>query len=223
MGRRCRICSRDHPRIRGEHGAGPAVRVGDQGSSPHTRGARLRQARPRRAARIIPAYAGSTGMLLRPAETTADHPRIRGEHPPESETSARKPGSSPHTRGARRRPAWSTGGVTDHPRIRGEHVHLQDRHHESVGSSPHTRGAHRPMRPQRTGTRIIPAYAGSTRRSLARRIQSPDHPRIRGEHGSSSATTIWSTGSSPHTRGARVPVDHEGSVSRIIPAYAGST
>ena len=51
--------------------------------------------------------------------------------------------------------------------------------------------------------RIIPAYAGST--------------------GSSSATTIWSMGSSPHTRGALLI--HPGSlgVFRIIPAYAGST
>ena len=55
--------NRDHPRIRGEHRAVLADRGRDDGSSPHTRGARG-QIRPRRAATcIIPAYAGST---LRP-------------------------------------------------------------------------------------------------------------------------------------------------------------
>ena len=70
---------------------------------------------------------------------------------------------------------------------------------------------------------IIPAYAGSTCRSRRRRPARWDHPRIRGEHylrrGSSSRTS----GSSPHTRGAR-RVARRGVVEdRIIPAYAGST
>jgi len=92
-----------------------------------------------------------------------------------------------------------------------------------MGSSPHTRGAlscraHR----WRIGW-IIPAYAGSTVEIPAASFPSEDHPRIRGEHGSNSATTIWSTGSSPHTRGAR-EWEWQGSPSRwIIPAYAGST
>ena len=50
-----------------------------------------------------------------------------------------------------------------------------------------------------------------------------DHPRIRGEHFLSHPFSVSSTGSSPHTRGARhleVVVDP---VKRIIPAYAGST
>ena len=51
---------RDHPRIRGEHAAPSESDKWDEGSSPHTRGA-LSQAGDRGdAARIIPAYAGST-------------------------------------------------------------------------------------------------------------------------------------------------------------------
>ena len=50
-----------------------------------------------------------------------------------------------------------------------------------------------------------------------------DHPRIRGEHRSCRWRTAVSAGSSPHTRGARIPADDEAAVPGIIPAYAGST
>ena len=152
-------------------------------------------------------------------------------------------GSSPHTRGAlaahllhRRQagiiPAYAgstrggwrpVGGRVDHPRIRGEHVNTGDRVCIVAGSSPHTRGAPLSTGTSSSGRRIIPAYAGSTTRTLMLRRGAADHPRIRGEHGSSSATTIWSTGSSPHTRGARCAQVDFAHVTRIIPAYAGST
>ena len=50
-----------------------------------------------------------------------------------------------------------------------------------------------------------------------------DHPRIRGEHAGDDDATTELKGSSPHTRGALLPVSRGGSDSRIIPAYAGST
>ena len=53
----------DHPRIRGEHFDLVGGGADDGGSSPHTRGARGRQLPGRSAARIIPAYAGSTCRL----------------------------------------------------------------------------------------------------------------------------------------------------------------
>ena len=140
---RPRRCSRDHPRIRGEH------LVKDRGERP--------------GAGIIPAYAGSPeGGILKTLpsggsspptrgapgappwsrRSPRNHPRIRGEHrgstSPAANTYGIIPayagstmtvpsylttpkGSSPHTRGApepflgRFRAAW------DHPRIRGEH------------------------------------------------------------------------------------------------------
>ena len=52
----------DHPRIRGEH---PIAAKPDNlvmGSSPHTRGAPSSPSKYSRPGRIIPAYAGSTGM-----------------------------------------------------------------------------------------------------------------------------------------------------------------
>ena len=53
----------DHPRIRGEHYAGTAEEEAMHGSSPHTRGAPEGRHGRRRPGRIIPAYAGSTGVI----------------------------------------------------------------------------------------------------------------------------------------------------------------
>ena len=93
--------NRDHPRIRGEHATVKAHRRQDNGSSPHTRGARRYRGRGAAFHRIIPAYAGSTQECLQGDRANEDHPRIRGEHSrgPAGRSTTR--GSSPHTRGAR--------------------------------------------------------------------------------------------------------------------------
>ena len=153
-----------------------------RGSSPHTRGAPLDLPPSVFAARIIPAYAGSTSRRATQSRPEPDHPRIRGEHGLVARRTIRGGGSSPHTRGAR----YSSSG-------RGEYV------------------------------RIIPAYAGSTRsiRQYPRRPK--DHPRIRGEHTSRRPLSTYPCGSSPHTRGAPMPLRSRSRRPRIIPAYAGST
>ena len=111
----------------------------------------------------------------------------------------------------------------DHPRIRGEHIPLTRVRTMSSGSSPHTRGAH--TQPSDSGPTlgIIPAYAGSTRRLRPPWIAAGDHPRIRGEHLSYQEFPAGGLGSSPHTRGALLSVSARELLSRIIPAYAGST
>ena len=50
-----------------------------------------------------------------------------------------------------------------------------------------------------------------------------DHPRIRGEHRSTTREKSLPSGSSPHTRGARAHGPVFDPRRRIIPAYAGST
>ena len=176
---------RDHPRIRGEHSGVFFCPISDRGSSPHTRGARSARWRRGPCRRIIPAYAGSTTGASFSKIGITDHPRIRGEHPLEIDSLSTEKGSSPHTRGARQSAEWgqqkariipayagSTArspctypSMADHPRIRGEHLDVQDRLSPMAGSSPHTRGARRlrSVRDRRAG--IIPAYAGSTRKS----------------------------------------------------------
>ena len=213
----------DHPRIRGEHGSADPRQDSEGGSSPHTRGARFLSASLRRIPGIIPAYAGSTRLIISTFHSSADHPRIRGEHCPASRKRPRSTGSSPHTRGAH------AGGVTEYkaggiiPAYAGSTPAGAGASGLSEGSSPHTRGARLWLVQYSSTRRIIPAYAGSTgagRRCAGLR---GDHPRIRGEHwppppvcgppwiipayagstcpGRSSRADM--AGSSPHTRGAR--------------------
>ena len=158
-------------------------------------------------------------------------------------SSTQRLGSSPHTRGALVRfpadedaigiiPAYAGstchGGrarssTRDHPRIRGEHQLALMKPGDLVGSSPHTRGAPSPCGTYRAGTRIIPAYAGSTPGSDGTEPGKQDHPRIRGEHDAPAEDVDPLQGSSPHTRGAPLGDRDRRSVHRIIPAYAGST
>ena len=59
--RRCRlIWMWDHPRGRGEHNGAASTKAAKEGSSPRTRGARVRACRGRGRPGIIPADAGST-------------------------------------------------------------------------------------------------------------------------------------------------------------------
>ena len=195
------------------------------GSSPHTRGAQAGTDTTSESWRIIPAYAGSTGHVEGAFHFWPDHPRIRGEHIFVRVARLILEGSSPHTRGARRRqnryapprrnrpayggspgppiPARPAGGGGIIPAYAGSTIVEEETGRKPIGSSPHTRGARRRLHRLRPRYRIIPAYAGSTV-PVGYVVQDRgDHPRIRGEHPSS--TTSWTTSG------------------RIIPAYAGST
>ena len=192
----------DHPRIRGEHRSTAGTTASRRGSSPHTRGALGILLAIFIQLGIIPAYAGSTQAPARIPHLVQDHPRIRGEHVPAVLPCCCGAGSSPHTRGARRRrrttgisqriiPAYAgstpacpspSGAGRDHPRIRGEHGMRGAAAGAAAGSSPHTRGAHVGDAGMIAIVGIIPAYAGSTHLVLAPLVAGP--------------------GSSPHTRGA---------------------
>ena len=177
-----RSSGKDHPRIRGEHLLFSAASRPSRGSSPHTRGAPVDVGPDWRRCRIIPAYAGSTGLCDLGPKAQPDHPRIRGEHAGAHAYTPSRLGSSPHTRGAHgfgtalkqsvgiipayagstSRRSTRSASTWDHPRIRGEHgVDILGR---------------------RVAKGIIPAYAGSTRSHDAFHILEADHPRIRGEH-----------------------------------------
>ena len=233
----------DHPRIRGEH-AWPTFPSSDRnGSSPHTRGALLRQRAFVFPPRIIPAYAGSTASDGASVYSPRDHPRIRGEHCQRSSVAPPIWGSSPHTRGApapsrnhqlqsRIIPAYAGStrgsahcriGGRDHPRIRGEHIRAKAYDPNRSGSSPHTRGARHLEIAVDPIQRIIPAYAGSTVTVYSFVASAKDHPRIRGEHSICLKFCHLTMGSSPHTRGAHPRQGLRSEPQRIIPAYAGST
>ena len=71
--------------------------------------------------------------------------------------------------------------------------------------------------------RIIPAYAGSTPEPQVVQVMNQDHPRVCGEHLSSSYSLVPVPGSSPRMRGAPAQNGHVRIRQGIIPAYAGST
>ena len=70
----------------------------------------------------------------------------------------------------------------DHPRVCGEHGQEVDGVLFAWGSSPRMRGTHMCRQPRRSGSRIIPAYAGNTLAELAENVAGWDHPRVCGEH-----------------------------------------
>ena len=152
-------------------------------------------------------------------------------------------GSSPHTRGARRRhhriqarrriiPAYAGSttsspppavGHGDHPRIRGEHIGDWDTLGNIRRIIPAYAGSTIGSAAPAISGGIIPAYAGSTWVSVTVSGLRPDHPRIRGEHLLDVCDYPPVIGSSPHTRGAPRPIRAWRGPDRIIPAYAGST
>ena len=238
-----RLVYEDHPRIRGEHTDVSEDSQMTLGSSPHPRGAPLKELPVTLLVRIIPASAGSTCNKFTERLCRRDHPRIRGEHAGCPQFCKTRMGSSPHPRGAlcliggvmiRPRIIPASAGSTeyageahqgqgDHPRIRGEHSQPATVAQLNAGSSPHPRGAPPKEQAGPDHTWIIPASAGSTRRQ-GRDGRCPwDHPRIRGEHDVRIISISTRPGSSPHPRGARPPRASTFPWCRIIPASAGST
>ena len=236
-------CCEAHPRSRGEHTLMMTLVIGLFGSSPLTRGARLRVQSLRKRGRLIPAHAGSTKTSTTCPSSTAAHPRSRGEHHLPQRQVLSPLGSSPLTRGAllldglrflRIRLIPAHAGSTRlmrarphrlraHPRSRGEHISGAAELFSHAGSSPLTRGA-----PCRWGApacrvRLIPAHAGSTPLMKSRPLRRTAHPRSRGEHVQINNYAGPSMGSSPLTRGALRPSAAPQRTPGLIPAHAGST
>ena len=173
--------------------------------------------------RIIPAYAGNTGSMCEAVPESQDHPRLRGEHMADRMRTTFVEGSSPLTRGTLHLPGGGLGLIRDHPRLRGEHVTRGHPKRTRRGSSPLTRGTPHigQIIPMSHG--IIPAYAGNTETRISSRAIAGDHPRLRGEHPTSTCPPAEPTGSSPLTRGTLSGWQEMRRDQRIIPAYAGNT
>ena len=171
-----------HPRLRGENALAVRVAVGDEGSSPLTRGKRHNDRRhaPRRG--LIPAHAGKTSTMCPASFPTRAHPRSRGENQRQWITQTIAAGSSPLTRG---KPASANGrsrppglipahagktavmegdAVIDraHPRSRGENDCCHGDVYAGRGSSPLTRGKRRIADASFRRSGLIPAHAGKT-------------------------------------------------------------
>ena len=174
--------------------------------------------------RIIPAYAGCTISSDVAGVSSGDHPRLRGVHISCRPARTTRPGSSPLTRGA---PSpWRQGcpcRIRIIPAYAGCTVIRLGFCRTMRGSSPLTRGALSAGKNRMLLSGIIPAYAGCTLSNLNVESVRRDHPRLRGVHVGRVLRGRLGVGSSPLTRGARLPGMRSLGPSRIIPAYAGCT
>ena len=71
--------------------------------------------------------------------------------------------------------------------------------------------------------RLIPAHAGKTRDGVLKSMSIGAHPRSRGENSRRRPAATSTRGSSPLTRGKRVPYHPAGPDRGLIPAHAGKT
>ena len=140
-------------------------------------------------------------MAIATVKAMAVHPRGRGERREAHERQVEETGSSPRTRGTRRRERGHHRAERFIPADAGnasERLDVMERH------------------------RFIPADAGNALPGGSARCPRAVHPRGRGERGAAGSTPITGSGSSPRTRGTLpdgwklVPVE------RFIPADAGN-
>ena len=219
----------------------PARRV--SGSSPLTRGKRSYDTAHEGWGRLIPAHAGKTFSSRSTFSVNRAHPRSRGENLAAYRACVGRAGSSPLTRGKRRRtcrlsspcrliPAHA--GKTDgafvciaeasaHPRSRGENSDAPCVLSRGCGSSPLTRGKHLADAPHPAIDGLIPAHAGKTPARDSELSPNTAHPRSRGENRGRSSPSFSCTGSSPLTRGKPDLHLTVGRPPGLIPAHAGKT
>ena len=173
------------------------------GSSPLTRGKQTSLRGDKTGLRLIPAHAGKT---RRPRSSRAGgpaHPRSRGENT--SPTSPEPPtdGSSPLTRGKRRRigrPLFWRRLIPAHAGKTSAKIPTDD---VGMGSSPLTRGKRWYV--------FVDRFAVMA------------HPRSRGENPRRPRGATVRAGSSPLTRGKPSSCTLRPRTTRLIPAHAGKT
>ena len=214
-----------HPRSRGENANGQRMIRKPPGSSPLTRGKLVFPGLSARTRRLIPAHAGKTGQHRAVVALLQAHPRSRGENTGGGGLGSHDLGSSPLTRGKLQSHLGGnmTGGLIPahagktgwaptvpgwrwaHPRSRGENGAPFSPIFQALGSSPLTRGKRWCPPPGRSTGGLIPAHAGKTSRKARTRALASAHPRSRGENVRAGKPRSRSGGSSPLTRGKRLP------------------
>ena len=232
-----------HPRSRGENPYARLARRCGRGSSPLTRGKPRRTFPSTWTGGLIPAHAGKTSASWSRTAAGTAHPRSRGENPEIWSASILESGSSPLTRGKRRRVgvgrrrgrlipahAGKTPGSARcgaqrpaHPRSRGENVPRCSLPRRRRGSSPLTRGKRLERDRRHRDERLIPAHAGKTQPAPSRNGVGAAHPRSRGENPFERSRRALIDGSSPLTRGKRGRHMDDRPRRRLIPAHAGKT
>ena len=193
--------SEDHPRLRGEKARSAASDLCRWGSPPLTRGKGGQGGPVSAASRITPAYAGKRSTRQPIESQREDHPRLRGEKCVQTNVIAVERGSPPLTRGKEKYHPSYEFHLMDHPRLRGEKCFWCFCLDRVVGSPPLTRGKVKRAHDSLFDLGITPAYAGKRRNVRNARLNSRDHPRLRGEKGVNLIRQSIRPGSPPLTRG----------------------
>ena len=160
-------CSRDHPRVCGEHICRDVAGFAHMGSSPRMRGTRMSDNVESWRMGIIPAYAGNTFGVSCGIARARDHPRVCGEHMSVVVSTFISKGSSPRMRGTLHPCLQHAIHTWDHPRVCGEHTFCSVLSFWVTGSSPRMRGTQRSEAVNAPRAGIIPAYAGNTLRDYS--------------------------------------------------------
>ncbi len=155
--------------------------------------------------------------------------RWRGSSPRMRGTRGRR-GAQGHRRGLIPAYAGNTGSggknayrLWAHPRVCGEHFSAAWLLSQVRGSSPRMRGTRGLHIAHMSNIRLIPAYAGNTRRGRWCLRLCWAHPRVCGEHFQYGQAPMRQTGSSPRMRGTHTEVVWQPDDAGLIPAYAGNT
>ncbi len=232
-----------HPRVGGEHRGHSTPTPARPGSSPRGRGTQGLRHMDRTVRRVIPAWAGNTRPPGRGRASWPGHPRVGGEHMLPAGRGWQPIGSSPRGRGTQRDrarppvdrrviPAWAGNTIsrrgwwdfmTGHPRVGGEHFLPHLVWERENGSSPRGRGTPLIANTRRRARRVIPAWAGNTLDRPMVITLMTGHPRVGGEHVSSSVSNAGALGSSPRGRGTPAYTRWRQAHWRVIPAWAGNT
>ena len=216
-----------------------------RGSSPLARGTRFISSMVHHVAGLIPARAGNTAARAELSRSflARAHPRSRGEHRFCSWNKGYDWGSSPLARGTLwmlERAGFTIGliparagntttplglgsSARAHPRSRGEHTVKTKKKEVRAGSSPLARGTHFWVYFEVCSKGLIPARAGNTQSEISASTFSRAHPRSRGEHMSSSLSSVARPGSSPLARGTLFDGLKGAIENGLIPARAGNT
>ena len=192
-----------HPRVCGENDCEKIAALFQLGSSPRMRGKHSLYWFCVRPIGLIPAYAGKTPSQLVSSSPLTAHPRVCGENTPGQ--------------------AIQDFSDLAHPRVCGENATLDRANARVLGSSPRMRGKPRPQSRDRSGCRLIPAYAGKTGYEDIYATLTVAHPRVCGENSPHSGNRCRASGSSPRMRGKPALAHGISQFSGLIPAYAGKT
>ena len=211
-----------HPCMRGERLLMGSRALPSRGSSPHARGTPSTSAASRSSFRFIPAYAGNA---RRPADAIADHPvhpRMRGERLSVAVRLNSSSGSSPHARGTLDGMGQAGFLIRFIPACAGNAISGSSSAFSCFGSSPHARGTQVSTVHPPISSRFIPACAGNAARLRKGVLETPVHPRMRGERTVMPPVVTGETGSSPHARGTPSRGQLGPRCLRFIPACAGN-